>query len=677
MCGAWRYTLDYGLFKFGLRTALASWLALVAATLLGLSSAHWAAMTVWFVAQPDRGALFEKSLFRVLGTIVGAQAGALIALVAQGAPLASILCLALWVALCAWVGNLLRHYSAYSVLLAGATAAIVVLQSVHQPSHALDLDFARVANIFIGIAVAIVFTLFFSPKTSGIDIEERLQRLRGKTLRALGAILSDVSAAKMRKLRFEVVLDIASLEDLLDHAASGSPRAHLLNRHVRAVLGAQLSLLSIASALRKTWERESHQSEYSEIKAASWCKALADVLNESVRESSLESVRKELRLIGIDMTLRGRLLIEMHDLLRTFDQEQSVIHAAHTSRSPSFNLVLHRDWLAAHYAAWRALCAIFVVGSLWVLSGWSYGNLMLMGVCMFVILFSPLENPSSVLRGIVIGSAVGGGLAIVMRTLVFPVVPSIEWILCASSPVFILGALLMSFPRTRSFGVEIVLCFLLVAQPGALSLGSGEDIAFGALALVIGSGASYLTFKLLPPFSLRRRIGELGAMVVRDLQSMVANRARNGERWLQRSSHRVLRVARLASCGQNNASAMVDGCFSVIALGRAVILVYQLLGRIRNHSSCVTLVESALESLSSLPGSPDVAAAALGESSRCLEKEHVASLMHHETSEILYQNVRQDLSTILDEMVAVITSQSEFFRFVSMTPGGQLVFAMR
>jgi uncharacterized membrane protein YccC len=59
---------------FAARTTAAAQLALLAAWALGLQHTHWAAMSVWLIAQPTRGLLFEKSVLRVVGTFAGAGA---------------------------------------------------------------------------------------------------------------------------------------------------------------------------------------------------------------------------------------------------------------------------------------------------------------------------------------------------------------------------------------------------------------------------------------------------------------------------------------------------------------------------------------------------------------------------------------------------------------------------
>ncbi len=56
------------------RVVLGVWIALYLAYFLQLDSPYWAASTVLLVAHPVRGALFSKSQWRILGTVVAAVA---------------------------------------------------------------------------------------------------------------------------------------------------------------------------------------------------------------------------------------------------------------------------------------------------------------------------------------------------------------------------------------------------------------------------------------------------------------------------------------------------------------------------------------------------------------------------------------------------------------------------
>jgi uncharacterized membrane protein YccC len=64
--------LDRAAVRQGLLLALAALIAFAIAAALHVHHAYWAAMPVFVVAQPMRGLVFERGLFRLLGTLAGA-----------------------------------------------------------------------------------------------------------------------------------------------------------------------------------------------------------------------------------------------------------------------------------------------------------------------------------------------------------------------------------------------------------------------------------------------------------------------------------------------------------------------------------------------------------------------------------------------------------------------------
>ena len=132
--------------------ALSAWVAFAIATLVHVQNAYWAAMPVWVVAQASRGVLLERALFRVVGTLLGAAVGFAILHVPVD-PYVQFALLGLWVAVNGGLTHVLRGVHGYGALLAGITAAIVVVPSVLAPGASLELATARVECTLIGVLV--------------------------------------------------------------------------------------------------------------------------------------------------------------------------------------------------------------------------------------------------------------------------------------------------------------------------------------------------------------------------------------------------------------------------------------------------------------------------------------------------------------------------------------------
>jgi len=131
------------------RTAATAAASLLAARLLRLPGAYWAAITTLVITQSSLGAALAVSWQRFIGTAAGALAGALLAgspgpralVFGAGVFLLGLLC-----------AGIRADRSAYR--FAGVTLAIVLFAPRAGP--AWKIAFARFAEVSIGIGVALV-----------------------------------------------------------------------------------------------------------------------------------------------------------------------------------------------------------------------------------------------------------------------------------------------------------------------------------------------------------------------------------------------------------------------------------------------------------------------------------------------------------------------------------------
>src|SRR6185437_12659441 len=109
---------------------------------LRLEQPATAMITVGIVMHPHTGMVQAKGFYRAIGTLCGSTFGLF------------LLCLSLWVALCAGGATLYRNFMAYGFVLAGYTAAIVSLPAVGNPLGVFDSALMRVSEVMLGIVVA-------------------------------------------------------------------------------------------------------------------------------------------------------------------------------------------------------------------------------------------------------------------------------------------------------------------------------------------------------------------------------------------------------------------------------------------------------------------------------------------------------------------------------------------
>lgn len=130
--------------RSALKLSFAVALALASGFYFQLEIPRWAVVTAViviagpaFVAgqEPYSGAIFHRSLLRVVGTLLGGMVGLLIMFLAARAPVVMLLLCCLWIGVCTWRSSLVRVEYAYAWALSGYT----VLSLLSSKSNPLQL----------------------------------------------------------------------------------------------------------------------------------------------------------------------------------------------------------------------------------------------------------------------------------------------------------------------------------------------------------------------------------------------------------------------------------------------------------------------------------------------------------------------------------------------------------
>ncbi len=137
-----------------LRTAAVAVISLLVARLFRLPDAFWAPISTIVITQSSLGAALPVSLQRFVGTALGALVGAIAATYLGEEPLVFGAGVFLLGCLCAIAGSDRPAYR-----FGGVTLAIILLKP--QTSPAWQVAFHRFAEVSIGIAVALVFSVLW------------------------------------------------------------------------------------------------------------------------------------------------------------------------------------------------------------------------------------------------------------------------------------------------------------------------------------------------------------------------------------------------------------------------------------------------------------------------------------------------------------------------------------
>jgi len=551
---------------FGVRLWASVCLALYVAFWLELDNAFWAGTSAAIVCQPHLGASLRKGWYRLVGTVVGAVAIVVLTAVfpQQRAPF--LVSLALWAAACALVATVLRNFAAYSAALAGYTAAIVAydqLGATGGPNgQVFMLAVTRVSEISIGIVSAGIVL-------AGTDLGGARRRLAallatpsveiaGRFTEMLAEPRQDVFS-ETRVARRELIRRVIELDPTIDEAMGESSRlryhspvlqaavdglfaalagwrmvaghlARLADRNAR--LEADAILRNLPPALRSAERRAQGRWIADPIRWRASCEAAARTL------LALPAGTPSLRLVA-DQT--ARVLAGLSAAL-----DGLVLLAAAPDRASPRRRKLWLsvpDWLPSLVNALRAFVAIGAVALFWVASAWPHGALAMTWAAITVVLFSPRADQSYATS---LSFTVGNLLAAVFAAIVaFGVLPRIATYegFCTIIGLYLIpmGALLTQPWQTAMF-TALAVNFIPFLAPENQMTYDTQQFYNTAVAIVAGSGAAVLAFRLLPPPSPALRTRRLLALTLRDLRRLATGPVpETSEPW-ERSIYRRLAV---------------------------------------------------------------------------------------------------------------------------------------
>ena len=604
-----QWGFDSARLRQHLRTAFAACIAVLAAWALGLEHPQWAGMTVWAASQPLRGQLLEKSFFRTTGTIIGTAAGVVLVLVANGDLLWLVTGLAVWMGICAGLGNLQRSFASYGTMLAGYSASMVALLDNGNPAHVYDLGWDRLFTALTGVAAALIVGWLFAPVGAEIPGDDKVRRLCARLLR-------DIAAASQAAARGQSALSpkdlaerlavMAAIEEGLDPHAAGSQRSRRAVRALRRLINTQISAL--------LWLRDSTGKTITPEFTAEQAQAMTTALEQAAK--LLETQPAPLAAINAIATAREaaagwghakEILGNIGLALQAHFVAASDLPLPANHRARQLPVVLHSDWVGARRAMLRAFSAIFVVGLIWVITGWHGGAFMLLGLSVMITVFSSFENPAFTMRFVILGQAMGAGVALACQWFAWPFASSQLQMVLMMLPFILIGALLFSHRRTMVAGYDCNMVILLALSPHfPYQLDYGHSLSM-AFAIVTGPLAGWLAYRFILPVTVQGRLDGLRAMMVHELQDMAATplHARDVRVWRARLYHRLLRLVRASEKISAPAVQEAADCgLAALRVGKAVLILHTLENDLLLSDSTLRSVRSALQRLQQLPTAP-------------------------------------------------------------------------
>lgn len=510
---------------FILKTLLAIYLTGWLAMRLQLGSPSVAMVTVVVVMNRQSGMVLAKSLYRGLGTLLGCTGAILAVALFPQQPLPLVLFISLWAGLCAGGAVLFRHFRAYAFVLAGYTAAMIVLPAMSHPVHVFDSAFARTSEVLLGLLVAsVVFDAVFPIRLRG--------DLRGSADRNFDGFLDFIRDSSrgalvdheaMERTQMRVVRGALGFEDLRTAAFFDDPSLRtrngllkLLNQRFMVSASRFQSLHHLVDRLRRKGSTTAAQALMRLLRP------LGDALDERATRDDLDRLADQLaachRRIAAQATheraalepscrddfdtghaLLRRFLDELRDYVRTkahldlgrragkpVPQARGRVHFARTN-----------DNHAVMLAMLRSAAVTLVLSLLWLCSGWTGGAIALFGLVALISMASAAPDPVFVSKRIAIGHLLAPIVALPTYS-VLPLLPTYPLLVLGTLPLLMLSLYLVTRPTLAIIGIAMSVGILVALAIGEAPHVDAPMYLNSGLSFAVGAWLAVAIFRLIP-----------------------------------------------------------------------------------------------------------------------------------------------------------------------------------
>ncbi|MBB2200012.1 FUSC family protein [Gluconacetobacter tumulisoli] len=516
-----------GWFAFCMRTWASAVLALSVAFWLQIDAPASAGVTVMILAQPLRGQVLSKSLYRMGGTLVGA-AVAILLVAAFGQDRIMLLGgAALWLGLCVVVGTLARDFRAYGALLAGYTVSIVGVSCIDRPEDVFTVAIFRVSAIMVGIAsVAVVNDLFGSP-SAWQALAAGLRRSAGKVRQiardaVAGQGIPDNGACTA------LAAGIMSLTSQVSFARTELEDSALRTTGARSAMVALLDVMSCARAIGGILRE-------GDVRASVLARVRARFGDGTPFASATEARAALVELVAHDageppLTPPEAYLIErtlallsygrwVEDGIRTLEDGRAAPRVAHDVR-----IIRHQDPVLALLNGLRILMGFSAAAAICILSDLPGSTVALVQVAIVLTLSVTTFNTQAFGFGALIGVPLATACALVLNYHVLPLGSGMVFLAMVIAPIIFVTCLLLIHPKSFAIGFNFgVFFFVMLGLDNIHNYDPTQFIdrnVFYMLSAVI----VFVSLVLLLPPSARRRRFRVAMAVAVSLRRQFAGR---------------------------------------------------------------------------------------------------------------------------------------------------------
>ncbi|MDE1174638.1 MAG: FUSC family protein [Parvibaculaceae bacterium] len=554
-------------WPFAARTTLAGLLALYVAYTLQLDTPYSAMTTVLIVSNPVRGMILSKSIYRFLGTLVGAVASIVLLELFSQTPVLFFTGFALWLGLCTTVATLLRHFRSYAAVLAGYTVSLVAFSAAATPDQTFQIISGRISVVSVGIVCSAVVSALFAGSGATNDLKKRLLKLSQDLIAYMDLSLFREPGIAHVPERRAAANSIIQINDLIEFAATESGEIEQRRRALRAALAALPGTLAEAPFVGGALSPADHALLGP---GSHRLETTADV--ERLRQDVRARIEMKPETEAQDLPQTASALVRLDALLDRLLFALTTLEAR-TPTPGDYRAAIfhHRDYRTAVKNGVRAALAVSIASVFWVMTAWNTGALLMSLVGPLVSMLATRDRPElasiDFMKGIVLSTFVG----FIFSFAILPHIDGFPLLACAFGVVLFIGAWIMSVPQYAGMAAGFLIFFVTLVAVGNPMKFDVEGYLDNAMILVLGAVFTVVAFQTILPDSPERNVKRLSRSIRHDLGQLINSAALPDLTAYEQNTHSLLIRLSELTAATPDARPMLDGGIAALRIGQEII----------------------------------------------------------------------------------------------------------
>ncbi|MFT8931816.1 MAG: FUSC family protein [Acetobacter syzygii] len=598
------------------RVFLSVGIALFLAFVFQLQSPLSAATTVLIVANPTVGAMVSKSVWRLIGTLIGATISVGVMAIFVQSPVLYFAVLSVFVGLACMVATFLRFFRAYAAVLTGYTIVIIAAPAFANPDGIFLSAMSRLSVVATGIVVTACVFMVTSPRKPSTVLYKLGQAFRETVLHARTfhkaeservtpealetTVINTLEKQEQKAAaantafrgfgqpiydsRSKLLANMAGLTPAIEFAAADDPDMQNRVRNLRLCLSRLTGLIVSYHPYWLTFSAGVEETRSVHLLVAQTLGRVLELSeqpdwlkNPTPLSTCLHDALKTLEQLARQTSNPATLaaLDNTRDALVQMDLALHDLTSLRPDRTQA-NIQPYLEWPTALRNGVRGSFIALLAGMLWYILHWSSGPLLIIYTVAASSLLSTTPSAAKASPMMATGTMLAIPMGFLCHTLALPRIDGYP-LLWLSLCLFLLPGVWLQFhPRYSigAFGYAVFFTMMLSVDNPIVY--NDLTLTNNWMSILVACALLAVVFRVILPADHRLDAARLVTSLTRSIQKLARTPSDRTEPWvaweglqLQKISRLMMRLSFMST--NIDRQGYTDAAFASLSLGRLIV----------------------------------------------------------------------------------------------------------